>query len=68
MPLNIRIYDCPECGISIERDLNTSINLRKRVRNSEVSSECKTHSRDAVGLTVDACGRSAADSSGGSRK
>ena len=64
------------CGISIERDLNASINLRKRVRNSEVSvsygkatpTECKTHSRDAVGLTVDACGRSAADSSGGSRK
>ena len=51
MPLNIRTYDCPECGLSIDRDLNASINLR-----------------NAVGLTVDACGRSAADSSGGSRK
>ncbi|NES74073.1 MAG: IS200/IS605 family element transposase accessory protein TnpB [Okeania sp. SIO2D1] len=58
MPLNLRTYDCPECGISIDRDLfaehsvgNASINLR-----------------DAVGLTVNACGRSAADSSGGSRK
>ncbi|NET77526.1 transposase [Okeania hirsuta] len=39
MPLNIRTYDCPECGLSIERDLNASINLR-----------------DAVGLTVNACG------------
>ncbi|NEO54419.1 MAG: IS200/IS605 family element transposase accessory protein TnpB [Okeania sp. SIO3B5] len=68
MPLNLRTYDCQSCGLSIDRDLNASINLRKRVRNSEVSSECKTHSRDAVGLTVDACGRSAADSSGGSRK
>jgi len=51
MPLNLRTYECPDCGISIARDLNASINLR-----------------DAVGLTVNACGRSAADSSGGSRK
>ncbi|MGD1700435.1 zinc ribbon domain-containing protein [Dapis sp. BLCC M229] len=56
MPLNLRTYDCPECGISIDRDLNASINLKKRVCNSEVSSESKTHSRDGVGLTVDACG------------
>ncbi|NEP41729.1 MAG: IS200/IS605 family element transposase accessory protein TnpB, partial [Okeania sp. SIO2H7] len=39
MPLNVRTYDCPECGLSIDRDLNASINLR-----------------DAVGLTVNACG------------
>ncbi len=51
MPLSVRTFDCPECGVSIERDLNASINLR-----------------DAVGLTVNACGRSAADSSGISRK
>ena len=51
MPLHLRTYDCQSCGISIDRDLNASINLR-----------------NAVGLTVDACGRSAADSSGGSRK
>ncbi|NET28213.1 RNA-guided endonuclease TnpB family protein [Okeania sp. SIO1I7] len=51
MPLNLRTFECPDCGISIDRDLNASINLK-----------------NAVGLTVDACGRSAADSSGGSRK
>ncbi|MGB3514755.1 MAG: transposase [Microcoleaceae cyanobacterium] len=76
MPLNLRTYECGSCGISIDRDLNASINLRKRVLIGEVSvssgpgtgTECKTHSTDAVGLTVDACGRSAADSSGGSRK
>ncbi|NER07572.1 MAG: IS200/IS605 family element transposase accessory protein TnpB, partial [Okeania sp. SIO3C4] len=39
MPLNVRTYDCPECGLSIDRDLNASINLR-----------------NAVGLTVNACG------------
>ncbi|NES67407.1 MAG: IS200/IS605 family element transposase accessory protein TnpB, partial [Okeania sp. SIO2D1] len=39
MPLNLRTYDCKKCGLSIDRDLNASINLR-----------------DAVGLTVNACG------------
>ncbi|MEM1171915.1 MAG: RNA-guided endonuclease TnpB family protein [Cyanobacteria bacterium P01_H01_bin.35] len=39
MPLHLRTYDCPECGLSIDRDLNASINLR-----------------NAVGLTVNACG------------
>ncbi|NEP77763.1 MAG: IS200/IS605 family element transposase accessory protein TnpB [Okeania sp. SIO3B3] len=39
MPLNLRTYDCQECGLSIDRDLNASINLR-----------------NAVGLTVNACG------------
>ena len=39
MPLHLRTYDCLECGRSIDRDLNASINLR-----------------DAVGLTVNACG------------
>ncbi|MGD1804776.1 RNA-guided endonuclease InsQ/TnpB family protein [Dapis sp. BLCC M126] len=56
MPLNLRTYNCPECGLSIDRDLNASINLKKRVLNSEETSECKTHSRDAVGLIVNACG------------
>ncbi|NEP41866.1 MAG: transposase [Okeania sp. SIO2C2] len=50
MPLSLRTYDCPDCGLSIDRDLNASINLR-----------------NAVGLIVNACGRSAADSSGGLR-
>ncbi|WP_293127072.1 zinc ribbon domain-containing protein [Okeania sp. SIO1I7] len=31
MPLNVRTFDCPECGSSIDRDLNTSINLRDAV-------------------------------------
>ncbi|WP_293066750.1 zinc ribbon domain-containing protein [Okeania sp. SIO2B3] len=39
MPLHLRTYDCKKCGISIDRDLNASINLR-----------------NAVGLTVNACG------------
>ncbi len=31
MPLSLRTYDCPECGLSIDRDLNASINLRHAV-------------------------------------
>ncbi|MGI8542203.1 MAG: RNA-guided endonuclease InsQ/TnpB family protein [Aridibacter sp.] len=27
MPLDIRLYDCPECHISIDRDLNASLNI-----------------------------------------
>jgi putative transposase len=30
MPLNQRTYDCPNCGISIDRDLNAAINLEVR--------------------------------------
>ena len=28
MPLNKRTFDCPDCGISIDRDLNASLNIR----------------------------------------
>jgi len=28
MPLNKRIFNCPDCGISIDRDLNASINIK----------------------------------------
>ncbi|NEP06466.1 MAG: IS200/IS605 family element transposase accessory protein TnpB, partial [Okeania sp. SIO4D6] len=31
MPLHLRTYDCPECGLSIDRDLNASINLTDAV-------------------------------------
>ena len=28
MPLDIRIYECPECGMKMNRDLNAAINIR----------------------------------------
>ena len=28
MPLDVRIYVCPECGQVIDRDLNAAINIR----------------------------------------
>jgi putative transposase len=27
MPLQVRIYDCPTCGLSIDRDFNASLNI-----------------------------------------
>ncbi|WP_414587051.1 RNA-guided endonuclease InsQ/TnpB family protein [Scytonema sp. PCC 10023] len=32
MPLSLRQYDCPKCGISIDRDLNAAINLLNYAR------------------------------------
>lgn len=28
MPLDVRVYECPECGMKMDRDLNASINIR----------------------------------------
>jgi putative transposase len=29
MPMEIRIYNCPDCGMSLDRDLNASINIKR---------------------------------------
>lgn len=44
MPLHLRTYDCPNCGISIDRDLNASLNIRD-------------YSETAASSAVEACGR-----------
>ena len=28
MPLDVRVYECPECGMKMDRDLNAAINIR----------------------------------------
>ena len=28
MPLDVRVYKCPKCGMKIDRDLNAAINIR----------------------------------------
>lgn len=28
MPLDVRTYICPECGLEIDRDINAAINIR----------------------------------------
>lgn len=28
MPLDVRTYECPECGLKMDRDVNAAINIR----------------------------------------
>lgn len=28
MPLDVRTYECPECGMKMDRDINAAINIR----------------------------------------
>ena len=34
MPLSVRVYSCPECGMKKDRDLNASLNLQSLVAGS----------------------------------
>ena len=44
MPLQVRLYDCSSCGLSLDRDLNAAINIRN-------------YSKTEVSYTLEACGR-----------
>lgn len=42
LTLKERVYECPECGFTIDRDLNAAINLRQQIKNvGAASSELK---------------------------
>lgn len=47
MPLSVRQYDCPHCMLSIDRDLNASINLSKAV--GYTVSICRRGAADSPG-------------------
>ncbi|MBQ9219993.1 transposase [Succinivibrio sp.] len=32
LTLRDRVYECPECGLTIDRDLNAAINLRQKIK------------------------------------
>ena len=37
MPLEKRIYDCPECNLVLDRDYNAAINILNRVGTTQMS-------------------------------
>ena len=42
LTLRDRVYECPECGLNIDRDLNAAINLRQKIKKvGEAISELK---------------------------
>ncbi|MCU0538170.1 MAG: transposase [Hydrococcus sp. Prado102] len=55
LPLEVRTWTCGNCQTTHDRDINAAKNLSceglriLRVRNSEGTSECKTHSRQTSG-------------------
>lgn len=53
MPLHLRTYDCPNCSISIDRDLNASINIRD-YSETAASSAVEACRRDLPGRPVEA--------------
>jgi len=52
MPLSERVYNCENCGIVIDRDVNSSINIMKRYLSQNALWTSYQHFVDIVGHTV----------------
>lgn len=48
MPLEKRIYDCPACNLSIDRDHNAAINILNRAGTARMSTPVETISRSSM--------------------
>ena len=49
MPLEIRIYNCPNCGMSLDRDLNASLNIKRLGLNTLGRREIKACGESSIG-------------------
>ena len=48
MTLDKRIYDCPKCGISLDRDLNAATNIRNFALRTIISNFKNTDGRPGI--------------------
>ena len=64
MPLDVRTYECPECGMNMDRDLNAAINIRNFALRDLKSSgneattgtvECNAHGDESSGMYDASC-------------
>jgi putative transposase len=51
MPLHIRQYDCPNCGMSMDRDKNSAINILKRALEQGTAEKDKVSSLKQEAIT-----------------
>lgn len=60
MPLEVRTYECPECGMRLDRDVNAAINirnfsLRNILKNTDGTSEINACGDESSGLSDASC-------------
>jgi putative transposase len=54
--LSVRIHDCPNCGVSLDRDYNAAINVLRRALVGFPDVKSATRQKRTTGLSFAACG------------